>query len=528
MDSVMLRTLLIAVILLCLATVASGDIVLLKSGARFEGTVLQDDENGVELQTGTGVLTFSRAQVQRVLYRRLPERNEPADPAPANDPDPADPEDPETPIEPGELHEWNLPTERVLSVLDILDEVRRGGAVPEEQFIGKLLGQGMDQFDVMFLVLAEQLSDPRKTAEGTAREPYRLVNRQRRVLVDAIVRLYSADTLKKWDRFLYTPTPDPVRVRAIHLLAHVGDAAALKRILSVLNSIDDDVLIEAAELRGAFVQAIAGLLQKDSAGFVHVLEAWEHFSPAEFRILIDAVRGSESPAAIPLLVRLLGQSEKTDPLLLERIRLVGGACSRDTRESALTVVRPLSASGPAATRVAAIRVMAALDDLSSVDALIAMLEDKEGRVGAAASQALQTLSGTILGETTEAWTRWKESEQEWYEVDADALLDSLESPQPGDVIGALRVLATHRLYRNELIPEIAPSIDHPSPQVRRLTCTTLVALGSDAILPTLLLGLEDEEESVVEEAHRGLEKITGNRTIPDDPEAWKAYLQGRQ
>jgi HEAT repeat protein len=526
MDLFMHRMILIAVIFLCLGTVVSGDVVLLKSGARFEGTVLQDDANGVELQTGTGVLTFSRAQVQRVLYRRVPEPKEPVEPEPAGDPAPVDPEEPIRQAEPGKIHEWNLPTERVVEVLEILDAVRRGGAVPTEQFIGKLLGQGMDQFDVMFLVLAGQLSDPRKPTEG-APATYRLITRQREVLLDAITRLYSAETLKAWDRFLYEPTPDAIRVQAIQLLAYVGDAAALKRILSVLNSVDEDVLMTQA-VYSAFVQAIARLLEKEPAGYSHIMDSWDHFSPVEFRIVIDSVRGSESPSALPLLVRLLGVSDETDGILLARIRRIGVTCSQATRMNALTTIRPLADEGPVGTRAAAIQVMGEFDDLASFDALVVLLSDEEARVVSAASAALQKITGAINGDTPASWTRWKDREQEWYEVDADAVLDALDSPQPGEVLNALRSLASHRFYRDALIPEIAPSIDHPSAQVRTATCATLLAHGSDAILPTLLLALEDDSEAVVQAAYNGLQKITGIRRIPDDPEAWKAYLQGRQ
>jgi hypothetical protein len=86
---------------------------------------------------------------------------------------------------------------------------------------------------------------------------------------------------------------------------------------------------------------------------------------------------------------------------------------------------------------------------------------------------------------------------------------SLVSADPELVVAALRAYGEHRTRRGELAEEVARVLTNAHPELRRLACAILQALGSSSASSALTAALDDPDASVGDAAWKALKAITG-------------------
>ena len=128
-------------------------------------------------------------------------------------------------------------------------------------------------------------------------------------------------------------------------------------------------------------------------------------------------------------------------------------------------------------RARAARCLASLDDVSSVETLLARLHDPDQEVRDYTLAALRRLSGRGFAADPSRWEDWYQDELAWWRVEGLAALQKLKSSHQGQVIAAALELCQHRLFAPEILPELVPRIKNARPEVQTAIFQALTQVG---------------------------------------------------
>lgn len=224
-------------------------------------------------------------------------------------------------------------------------------------------------------------------------------------------------------------------------------------------------------------------------------------------------KGADTLAAIDVLPRLVGSNFELREAVLEllirltksselsvRLSAVASLGEMRAREG-LEIVDAFLKSRTWQERAAAIRALVSLCAKESVDRLIPLLDKEEGRLKADVLQALQALTGKMLGFESEPWQEWWTLQREKFEM----------PEKPGDAALATS-LGTGSFYGVPLLSD------------RVTLCLDISGSMSAAVEKTTRM--EQAKEELIRAVKALDRKVKFNLVFFDDRiEPWKGKLQ---
>ncbi len=337
-----------------------------------------------------------------------------------------------------------------------------------------------------------------------------------------LLRARPAAALAGWlEEQVAGGAPERARLVALECLsgrAMAGELASLVRIADPADAPPSPGLL--AVLRAALLQVRAD----DSRAFDRLVDAWQG-ARAELRAELLAVVGERGdPAGLEFLawVATFELQGFERAVASELLRLAPRARTAEAREPLADLCVLLDSSDPFCVQTASSALARARVE-AAVPGWIELLASESRGVRERARHCLETVSGLSLGPTRERWLAWYEAELAWYEHEAPGACADLDSGDEATVLAAIRALAGRHFFRDELAQALSPVLEHPSPAVRLCACRALAGLGSWSAVPSLVHGLEDENEDVSRAAWSALRAISG-LDLPPDGAMWRAQL----
>lgn len=367
--------------------------------------------------------------------------------------------------------------------------------------------------------LVDLLVARRIPALETDGEPQTLSVPQRRDLLAAMAGLPRERLSGAVDRLLVEdPPPLAHRAVAVRLLGLAGGPAALERMID-LASPGEEAGLE-PRLGEAFEWAVGALLEEDTPGTCEGL-IHARFARGQVELLpgvLRAVGDHGHPAGVAVVLAVAERHHGLRVASFAQARRLG-ASGDPAVDAALARLarRHLDPDEPVLARAAAL-VLGELADPEAVPLLIDRLDGSA--LAAEAHWALQRTTGLKLSPDPDRWGLWYEQERRFFGVPYRRCLTDLHGDHAARAVVAIRELSRHRLHRHEVAAELATALREAPPQLRRLLCHALEALGSRHAVPALVERLRDEDPEVSAAALRALRSLT-EIDLPADPEAWR-------
>jgi serine/threonine-protein kinase len=172
-----------------------------------------------------------------------------------------------------------------------------------------------------------------------------------------------------------------VRSRASDALARIGGEKVVSAVLELIKDKDEDIRRAAIEILNTC---------KDKRAVDHLIEATKDSDWWVSERAADALAGIGDKKAVPALIEMLGRNDKSLPVAIRSIGILGDA-------SHLSKVAPYLKRPEKEVRIAAIEALATLADEANSDAVRAHIqqasEGQEETVIRAASRMMQKLDG---------------------------------------------------------------------------------------------------------------------------------------
>jgi HEAT repeat protein len=160
---------------------------------------------------------------------------------------------------------------------------------------------------------------------------------------------------------------------------------------------------------------------------------------------------------------------------------------------------------------------------SAVPDLLALLDDGDPRVRAAAASSLAQLGERPSDLDPARWSEWYGRELGWRQERAPRLLQAFASPGAGPAGEALRELFAHPLWRRELAREVAAGLAKAPRPVGVSACAMLEREALRDAIPGLVQALDARDVRLRKAAWSAL-KATSGETLPLDREAWQEFV----
>ncbi len=254
------------------------------------------------------------------------------------------------------------------------------------------------------------------------------------------------------------PEPLPFAA-AMNLLSDLGDERDLAMLVDWAAAFDafaepSEFSSEAADALRAACARLAALSAGDARIWRRELErASEPSRVAIVRGLADC--GSD--AALTRLADQLGQGLVSESILLVELARAARREDRLHDEQVRRRVRALLEGSSEARREAAL-CSGALGDEDAAGWLVSLLGDASAGVRANAQWALERITARRLGPSQESWSRWLDSETDWWRDEAPSLLRELAGADVRARVIAASALTSHRFPRHTLATELAAAL----------------------------------------------------------------------
>jgi HEAT repeat protein len=298
------------------------------------------------------------------------------------------------------------------------------------------------------------------------------------------------------------PVEPGERIAILNILGRMGRGSDMGLVMRL--GVPDPALLE-PELKAPLQGTVEQILRRHPSAADALLRPLIDGSLDVAAALIQAAGASLSPAALPVLVEVLGREPALDAVLLVQIGILAEVAPKPIDEVLLfQVERYLGSPENQCAREAALACGHA-EDFDALAPLIELLEHEDRGVREAALWALERISGQRFRSEAARWGSWLRSEECWFEDDLPRIAAKL-SGEIATAVDGLGEIALHRYRRHQLAVEVAPALQNKSAIVRRLACIVLERLGSPVAIPELTERLEDEA-SVSHAARQALESL---------------------
>jgi HEAT repeat protein len=364
--------------------------------------------------------------------------------------------------------------------------------------------------------------DEEGESKGDHRPDPRACERRRSALLAALRALPFPDVLESLARDVWRDGDIASHVQVLHVVREAGDRRAIPVLLRLLGTVDGQVVGVPAISHG-LRQTLQVLVRRDRHALATLVRAWEDVPGPLQREVIRTFRQIGSASALDALVDLAGTDTELEVAVLDEMSRFPPMALASLEDLTRQRLRSRLNAYDHEVRAAAVRLVASIQDMRAFGEVVALLEDEAPRVRGAAAKALQDLSGKRLGGRVEDWGHWHAGEREWFEQDGTRLLGVIAKGEPSEVLGAMRSVAGHRLYRREFSLVLLDLLDEESAGLRRCAIGSLRLLGAREAVVELIASLEDPEPEVRHEAWTALVAITGEN-LPCESEAWEEAL----
>jgi hypothetical protein len=196
--------------------------------------------------------------------------------------------------------------------------------------------------------------------------------------------------------------------------------------------------------------------------------------------VLRALGASGDARALEWMVAQLDEPSLVDDALQELARF-GRVIPDSLAEVAhARAVEHLTSASPNRRRLAR-SLAVALDCEEAIPVLVEQLYDADEVEHRQLEAALETLSGVRPGPDELAWQRWLTAELEWSAANAAPTVAALRSPDPAEVVRALRALSARAYQRARWSLAIAELLEPERPvAIRQQACLALARLRSVA------------------------------------------------
>lgn len=367
------------------------------------------------------------------------------------------------------------------------------------------------------LLLTEAIPAP---AEGV---PQRLSIQQESILLSALARMPSDLVRRSADRDLLGAVEERARVVACRVYGRIGGPNDVDLLFAL--GCEEDAEETTAALRSGFRDGLKHLVARPDAA-VAIERKWPTAPRALRESTLQALGDARDPRALPLLREVITWSDDWGLLAIAQVRLIGASLDEQLNQSVADSLADRLDDTEARLQEAACFALAELRSEDHLEDLIAMLDQPDAVVRAAAYESLKSVSGTDLPPNSRVWRVWYERERTAVDRVLGQLTDRVLSGSPAPLLELMRETTRLELGRHDLAAALEPALDHKSDAVRLTACKVLAQLGSPVVLAALLHALGDREDEVRLAAREALVAITGIDGL-HSPDEWRDYLDDR-
>lgn len=358
------------------------------------------------------------------------------------------------------------------------------------------------------------------SVEGSATAPIPLSEAQR----EALLMMLDRSPREALFSQLSSLVRDGIQGSRVHAFELLGVHAKRKDVALFVECAADRE--RSSSESDALISGLASTFEREAHGISELYSLWTDLEP-ELKVDIARSLGRTGGVrALEFLSDALRESRgaHTSQLIVEAGRLAPWADVDHTEELGDLLVPLISMGNERSVRAASILALGKLDAHDAADELIELLDEELDGIRDNAQWALSEMTG-LSYEGSRRWQRWYDKESDWLTNDAENQFDRLRSESPSEVADALRIIARHRLQRDELSANVKEALSHESPSIRAMACHTLGQIGSRRVVNELVEALDDEP-NVRQAAAQALQRITG-KELPAERDAWsEAVLRG--
>jgi hypothetical protein len=397
-------------------------------------------------------------------------------------------------------------------VARVLRSSRFDGAPSNEKLAEELVAPGVATLAPLFAIL-EARRVPLSGLEGEKIQ--KLSEPQREIVLTAFGLFGRKPVLAALEKRLAEGAAAGRPLAAIDTLGAVGEAREIARVIELVPAGEEEAHAKAVS------DAFARILRRDAGGQAQVASLYPRVAKPLRPAVLDAIGVARDPRALSLLSKVLQEEPELVANAVAKVRLVGRSARPELNESVARSLRERITDPDDRHARAAVIALGELGDVESLPRILELLEI-EGQPALAenALWALRRASGIADPPKEEGfWQRWLEGESRWYASERPSALERLVSKRPDQVVSALRALASHRLYRDELAPELALVLDHDDASLRSFACQMLGELGSALSIETLV-GMRDDRDPKVRAAAQAALTAMRARELPRDAPTW--------
>jgi HEAT repeat protein len=275
-------------------------------------------------------------------------------------------------------------------------------------------------------------------------------------------------------------------------------------------------------VRDALRDAVAAIVDRRPAEVETLRRHWPSLDRELRTAALDGIARTGPGAGTRAMCRLLGTGSPDEGEVLAQIARAPFLESEPVGADARAALARAFVSEDPGTRRGAARLAGRLGGPELAEALVALLDDGDRRVAAAAHQGLESAVGTHLIADREMWRARLAAEAEWAQARLPADLETLRTPNAPAAVAALRRIAAHPLHGDATVRAAAAALDRTEASVRAAACETLARLGRPAAIPDLLRTAEDPDPGVAASASAALAAVT--RLPQRGPAAWRRAL----
>ncbi len=419
------------------------------------------------------------------------------------------------------LPRWSwATTPEHLGIARALRESRRADSAPAPKLVDRIVGAGPGALEAQVDILAR-----RRVPEAGPDDPPQVLSDPQRELVLAALARMPGIAVRAAIRTRLDSAPADVgtRLAAIHVIGTIGDAGDLVHLVELAPRGNGGEKALTQDAREAVRAACGAILRRDARAWPALADVLRRTDADAGRPLLEAVGSSRDPRALEVLYAVTLVQRDLRP----QIAALASACGASTdaalnREFAAWLVSELPSARPEYAR-SLLQAVGVLDDGTCVPEMIARLSDKDDGVRDSALWALRRVSGLAFPAEATPWLVWNRSEITWQTSLRPSLRADLASRDSKRIIAALRAYGEHRTKRAELARDVVKVLADSRPELRRLACEVLQALGVASASGALAGALQDSNPSVSEAAWKALKAITG-LDLPRDPKRVREML----
>lgn len=303
---------------------------------------------------------------------------------------------------------------------------------------------------------------------------------------------------------------DPRATRAgLLLLGLGGPREALPILVFGLQSEEGSIVRAGEDATIRFLRRHSGSRTAEDVGQL----ATQRQRPASVRgRLLRCLARSASAASFEVLSRTIGREPDVDLAVLPSLAgLAPSLISLEQLDSLMDRVRPLHGSEHDAVRREAATVAAKALDVDSIEPLLKNLVHRSAGVRENALFALRAISGQKFPLDAKIWGEWWQWERQWSDLVAPKLVEDLAGRDVTRIVLALRDVARHPTFRDEVSQRIVELLEHDNVGVRLAASHALGSLRCWIAQEALLAAVEDADPRVSEAAALALQRFENAR-----------------